>query len=76
MAKFRKNHDRKRGAESGGMIAKIGIFSLIIGVFYFFFNKTSSLKNFEDPVKEDVRDLEQTGVDSNFFTFLLQPQVK
>lgn len=37
MAKFRRNH-ADQGKQSGGMIAKVGIFGAIIGGLYFLFN--------------------------------------
>ena len=51
------------------MIAKVGIFSLILGALYFFFNKTRVLENgpSTERVTEDVADLETIGIDSIFY---------
>ena len=47
------------------MIAKVGIFSLILGALYFFFNKTRVLENgpSTERVTEDVADLETIGIE-------------
>ena len=49
MAKLRRNHDKKSGVESSGMVAKVGIFSLILGVLYFAFQKITG--NAERPTE-------------------------
>jgi endonuclease G len=68
MAKFRTSHSRKSATESGSMIAKVGLFSLLLGAFYFAFQKFSSKPPApEEPVKEDVENLEETGTDSIFY---------
>jgi endonuclease G len=68
MAKLRTNHDKKRAAESSGMIAKVGLFSIILGALYFFFNKTPNTENTpSEPVMADVENLEENGLDSIFY---------
>lgn len=61
MAKFRSNH-AKGDRGSSGMITKVGIFSLILGVLYMVFNKFSGSNTDETEfvIKEDVPDLETT----------------
>ncbi len=66
MAKLRTNHTKKRARESSGMIAKVGIFSLMLGALYFFFNKTSGSVE-QEPVVEDVANLEEHGIDSIYY---------
>lgn len=68
MAKLRSSHSRKSAGESGGMMVKVGIFSLILGALYFAFQKFSGQPHApEEPVHEDVSNLEETGVDSIFY---------
>ena len=68
MAKFRSNHTRQSASESGGMIVKVGLFSLILGALYFAFQKfTGPPVQPEEPVVEDVENLEESGVDSIFY---------
>lgn len=68
MAKLRSSHSRKSAGESGGMMVKVGIFSLILGALYFAFQKFSGQPHTpEEPVHEDVSNLEETGVDSIFY---------
>jgi endonuclease G len=68
MAKFRTSHSRKSAGESGGMIVKVGLFSLILGALYFAFQKFSGgEKPPEEPVTEDVENIETTGTDSIYF---------
>jgi endonuclease G, mitochondrial len=68
MAKFRSNHSRKSAGESGGMIVKVGLFSVILGALYFAFQKFSGTPQpQEEPVTEDVENLEETGIDSIYF---------
>ena len=66
MAKLRSNHTKSKAGESGGMIAKVGIFSVILGALFFFFNKPSESVA-EQEVVEDVPNLETTGIDSIFY---------
>ena len=66
MAKFRTNHTKKRAGESSGMIAKVGIFSLILISLFLFLNKTNG--NAETTtIDVDVPNLEEYGLDSIFF---------
>lgn len=69
MAKLRSNHDKKKAQESSGMIAKVGIFSLVLGALYFFFNMGGGETSIEEEVviHEDIEDLEETGIDSIFY---------
>lgn len=68
MAKFKTSHSKKGAKESSGMIAKVGLFSLLLGGLYFFFNQSKEdAPQYEDPVVEDVNDLETTGDDSIFY---------
>jgi endonuclease G len=71
MATFRKNHVRKSGKESGGMIAKVGLFSLILGALWFGFQKlggsASPKAPPEEPIAEDVQNMEETPKDSIFY---------
>lgn len=68
MAKLRSSHSRKSVGESGGMMVKVGIFSLILGALYFAFQKFSGQAIATDePVREDVSNLEETGIDSIFY---------
>lgn len=69
MAKLRSNHNKTKAGESGSMIAKVGIFSLVLGALFFFFNKSSEIQPVDEPeiVEEDVEDLEDTGIDSIFY---------
>lgn len=49
-------------------MVKVGIFSLILGALYFAFQKFSGQPHApEEPVHEDVSNLEETGVDSIFY---------
>jgi endonuclease G len=68
MAKFRSNHSRNSAKESGGMIAKVGIFSVIIGLLYVAFQKFSGKQpEAGEPVKEDVQNVEAAPVESIYF---------
>lgn len=68
MAKFRRSHDHKRTGEKSGMIVKVGLFSLVVGALYFAFQKFSGSPDFsEEPVVEDVADLEAMEIDSIFY---------
>lgn len=67
MAKLRRNHDKKSGAESSGMIAKVGIFSMILGALYFAFQKFAGEPTEPaDIVTEDIPNVEQAD-DSEIF---------
>ena len=64
MAKLRSNHTKAKAGESSSMIAKVGIFSLILGALYFFFSKMQNTPEptaEEEVIKEDVEDLEEEG---------------
>lgn len=69
MAKFQSNHTKARASQSSGMIAKVGIFSAILGALYFFFNKPASETEAaaEVVIEEDVEDLEEISIDSIFY---------
>lgn len=68
MAKFRTNHDKKRAAASGGMIIRIGLFSLIVGSLIFFFRSLREQSPVvEPPVTTDVENLATHGLDSIFY---------
>ena len=69
MAKFRTNHNKRRAGQSSGMIARVGIFSLILGLLYFFFSKSASIENQVQPefIVEDIADLEAYSIDSIFY---------
>ncbi len=50
------------------MIVKVGLFSVILGALYFAFQKFSGTPQpQEEPVTEDVENLEETGIDSIYF---------
>lgn len=67
MAKFRSNH--KKGTKAGsGMIAKVGIFSMILGGLFFVFNKFSGSSNTSaSQISEDVSNLENTDIEDIFY---------
>jgi len=66
MAKFRTNHKRQNA--SGGMILKVGLFSVVVGAMYFAFQKfPGALFPSDSPVLVDVDDLETYGLDSIFY---------
>ena len=67
MAKFRTNHSKQRAGKSSAMIAKVGIFSLLLGAFYFFFNLMTGDDQAAGQVVEDVPNLEEEGLDSIFY---------
>lgn len=67
MAKFRRNHDKKSGVESSGMITKVGIFSMILGALYFAFQKfAGGSSEPADIVIEDIPNVEQAN-DTDIF---------
>lgn len=49
------------------MIARVGVFFIILGGLYFYFNKPSDNQIEAELVKPDIEDLEKTGTDSIFF---------
>lgn len=69
MAKFRTNHTKQRAGESGKSIVRIGVFLLIIAVFFIagrqIFKTEKTVK--KEAVKLDVEHLAKTGLDSIFF---------
>lgn len=67
MAKFRRSHSQKK--ESGGMIARMGIFGLIVAGLWLGFQKFTGMTSgeTEEPVSEDVENIEEYAVDSIFF---------
>lgn len=68
MAKFRSSHSRKGASAAGGMILKVVLFSLVVGVMYFAFQRFSEIPGFpEEPVVVDVADLENSGLDSIYY---------
>lgn len=68
MAKFRTNHARKNNSESGGTIAKVGIFATILALLYFGFQKLMGKETpAEEPVVADVPNVEETAADSVFY---------
>lgn len=69
MAKLRSNHTKGKQAKgSSGMIAKVGIFSLILGVLYFAFDKIginlggNEASTETEESYEDVSNLEETEI--------------
>lgn len=69
MAKFKSGHSKGKGKESGSMIVRMGLFGLIVGALYFAFQKFAGTPNYEneEPVSEDVENLEEIGIDSIFY---------
>lgn len=66
MAKLRRSHSQKK--ESGSMIARMGIFGLIVAGLWFAFQKfMGSPPEPEEPVVEDVENLEDFAIDSIFY---------
>ncbi|MBI1227210.1 MAG: DNA/RNA non-specific endonuclease [Bacteroidetes bacterium] len=70
MANFRKNHQKSSKAESTGLITKVGLFAVLMGIIYWgfqnFLGKTPEEAP-EEAVKEDVGNVEETGRDSIFY---------
>jgi endonuclease G, mitochondrial len=71
MAKFRTNHQKSSKKESSGMVAKVGMFAVLMGIVYWGFQKfmgnTPKPVLTEEVVKADVQDVEATGTDSIFY---------
>ena len=66
MAKLRRGHSAKK--ESGSMIARMGIFGLIVAGLWFAFQKFTGMTDApEEAVTEDVQNLEDYGIDSIFY---------
>jgi endonuclease G len=70
MAKFRTNYQKSSKAESTGLVTKVGLFAVLMGIIYWGFQKFSGQTPptpAEETVKEDVQNLEETGKDSIFY---------
>jgi len=71
MAKFRTNHQKSSKKESSGMVAKVGMFAVLMGIVYWGFQKFMGNAPkpvlTEEVVKADVQDVEATGTDSIFY---------
>lgn len=70
MAKFRKNHQKSSKAESTGIVTKVGLFAVLMGIIYWGFQKfmgNESPNKMDEQVKADVENLETTSKDSIFY---------
>ncbi|MBK9013845.1 MAG: DNA/RNA non-specific endonuclease [Saprospiraceae bacterium] len=70
MAKFRKNHQKSSKAESAGLVTRVGLFAVLIGVVCWGFKHflgNDPIKPPNEVVKADVENLEETGKDSIFY---------
>lgn len=71
MATFRKNHQKSSKTESTGLVTKVGLFAVLMGLIYWGFQKylggTTASQVPEVVVMEDVPNLEETGSDSIFY---------
>lgn len=70
MAKFRTNYQKSSKAESTGLVTKVGLFAVLMGIVFWGFQKFTG-KNTpppaEEPVREDVQNVEETAKDSIFY---------
>ncbi len=69
MAKFRSGHSKSSAGQTGGMIVKVGLFSVILGALYFAFQKFAGTPPAptEEPVEADVANVEAESPDSIFY---------
>lgn len=65
MAKLRRSHSPSKA--SGSMITRMGLFGLIVAGLWFAFQKFTGTVSEEEPVTEDVENLENYAIDSIFY---------
>ncbi|MCF8245916.1 MAG: DNA/RNA non-specific endonuclease [Saprospiraceae bacterium] len=70
MANFRKNHTKSSKAESSGLITKVGMFAVLMGIIFWGFQKFmggDANQQQGEALKADVENLEETSKDSIFY---------